>query len=383
MTDSSGSEPTSHFIGLMSGTSLDGVDGVLVHIDAAGKPILLARSGRAMPIGLKKELLALNAPTDNELHRAAMASQALIDLYAQAVEQLLQIAHLSPRYVCAIGVHGQTVRHRPEHGYTIQLNAPSLLAEKTGIDVIADFRSRDIACGGQGAPLVPAFHQALFACNQTRIILNLGGIANVTLLQPGWPVSGFDTGPANLLMDGWCQRHTGHPYDSEGAWGASGTVQPSLLDWIIRSEAWFDKPPPKSTGRDQFNMAWLDSRLAQFSDRQMQQGICDPLLPVNVQATLQALTASTVARALSQHGVDSGDLYVCGGGSKNLALLRLLRGAWSGRVQSTDELGVSAQDVEAMAFAWLAWAHETKKTGNLPEVTGATGGRVLGARWPA
>lgn len=383
MTDTAGSLSKSHFIGLMSGTSLDGVDGVLVHIDSSGKPTLLARSSKTMPAALKKELLALNAPTDNEIHRAAIASQALIDLYAQAVEQLLQLAHLSPSNVNAIGAHGQTVRHRPEHGYTIQLNAPALLAEKTGIDVIADFRSRDMACSGQGAPLVPAFHQSLFACDQTRVILNLGGIANVTLLQPGWPVSGFDTGPANLLMDGWCQRHTGHPYDSEGAWGANGTVQPSLLEWMIRSEAWFDKPPPKSTGRDQFNMAWLDSRLAQFAERQMQQGIRDPLEPIDIQATLQALTAITVVRALSQHGVDTGDLYICGGGAKNLALLRLLRHEWKGQVQSTDELGVSAQDVEAMAFAWLAWAHGIKKTGNLPEVTGAAGERILGARWPA
>jgi len=373
----------SHYIGLMSGTSLDGVDGVLIHMDADDKPTLLARSNRNMPADLRRELLALNSPTDNELHRAALASQALVALYAQAVEQLLQTSHLSPKQIAAIGAHGQTIRHRPELGYTIQLNAPALLAEATGIDVIADFRSRDVACGGQGAPLVPIFHQALFACDQTRIILNLGGIGNATLLQPGWPVTGFDTGPANLLMDAWCQRHTDQPYDSEGAWGGRGQVQPALLDWILRSEPWFDAPPPKSTGRDHFNLNWLDLRLSQFTQRQAQQGIQTSLAPVDIQATLQALTARTITRALAQQGVSTGDLYVCGGGAKNLALLEKLQAEWAGRVDTTDSLGMPVQDVEAMAFAWLAWAHQTKKTGNLPEVTGAAGGRILGAHWPA
>lgn len=367
----------------MSGTSLDGVDGVLVRLTASGAPTLLARSSRPMPIDLKHELLSLNTPTDNELHRAFVASQALVDLYAQTVKTLLRDSGLSASQVSAIGAHGQTVRHRPDQRYTIQLNAPALLAEKTGIDVIADFRSRDMASGGQGAPLVPAFHQALFACDQTRIILNLGGIANVTLLEPGWPVSGFDTGPANLLMDAWCQRHTGQPYDSEGCWGDQGNTQQNLLNWIIRSEAWFDAPPPKSTGRDQFNLTWLDTRLAQFAQRQSQQGATQEIAPVDVQATLQMLTACTVTRALSQHGMAQATIYVCGGGAKNSALLQKLQALWSGDVQTTDALGVPAQDVEAMAFAWLAWAHMTKKTGNLPEVTGAAGGRLLGAHWPA
>uniref|UniRef100_UPI0040485D70 anhydro-N-acetylmuramic acid kinase n=1 Tax=Orrella sp. TaxID=1921583 RepID=UPI0040485D70 len=373
----------SAYIGLMSGTSLDGVDGVLVNIAADGSPSLLARSSRNMPLELKRELLALNTPADNELHRAHMASMALVDLYAQTVAALLRNVSLDASEIVAIGAHGQTVRHRPDHGYTVQLNAPALLAEKTGIDVIADFRSRDMACGGQGAPLVPALHHAVFASDQTRVILNLGGIANVTLLEPGWPVSGFDTGPANLLMDGWCQRHTGQPYDSEGCWGDSGEAHQALLDWILRSEAWFDAPPPKSTGRDQFNLNWLDTRLAQFAQRQSQHGLTDAISAVDVQATLQMLTACTVTRAVAQHGVAQGTIYVCGGGAKNVALLKRLQSQWAGDVQTTDALGVPAQDVEAMAFAWLAWAHQTKKTGNLPEVTGAAGGRLLGARWPA
>jgi len=373
----------SFYIGLMSGTSLDGVDGVLVSLAPDGLPTLLARSSKTIPADLKQELLALNAPTDNELHRAFVASHALVDLYAQTVAALLRDSGLNAKQVQAIGAHGQTVRHRPDHGYTIQLNAPALLAERTGIDVIADFRSRDMASGGQGAPLVPAFHHALFAADQTRIILNLGGIANVTLLEPGWPVSGFDTGPANLLMDAWCQRHTGQPYDSEGCWGDSGQLQQPLLDWILRSEPWFDSPPPKSTGRDQFNLAWLDTRLTQFTQRQAQQGLVKEMAPADVQATLQALTACTVTRALSQHGIAQGTIYVCGGGAKNSALLRRLRSFWVADVQTTDALGIPPQDVEAMAFAWLAWAHVTKKTGNLPEVTGAAGGRILGAHWPA
>lgn len=373
----------SAYIGLMSGTSLDGVDGVLISLTPSGAPTLLARSSRRMPPALKHELLALNAPTDNELHRTALASQALVELYAQTVSALLRDSGLHASQVQAIGAHGQTVRHRPDHGYTIQLNAPALLAEKTGIDVIADFRSRDLASGGQGAPLVPAFHHALFAADQTRIILNLGGIANVTLLEPGWPVSGFDTGPANLLMDAWCQRHTGQPYDSEGCWGDAGQSQQALLDWILRSEAWFDAPPPKSTGRDQFNLTWLDNRLAQFAQRQAQRGITQEISAIDVQATLQMLTAATITRALSQHGVAHGTIYVCGGGAKNTVLLQKLQSLWLGKVLTTDALGVPAQDVEAMAFAWLAWAHQTKKTGNLPEVTGAAGGRLLGARWPA
>ena len=390
LSASNASNP-SHYIGLMSGTSLDGVDGVLIRMEGNNKtdnkthskPTLLARSSRNIPVDLRDELLALNTPTDNELERAALASQALVGLYAQTVEQLLQSANLSPDQIAAIGAHGQTVRHRPELGYTIQLNAPALLAETTGIDVIADFRSRDVACGGQGAPLVPIFHQALFASEQTRIILNLGGIGNVTLLQPGWPVTGFDTGPANLLMDAWCHRHTDQPYDSEGAWGAMGQVQPALLDWILRSEPWFDAPAPKSTGRDQFNLPWLESRLSQFAQRRAQQGIQENLAPIDVQATLQALTVRTITHALTQEGVANGAIFVCGGGAKNTALLEKLQAEWAGQVETTDSLGVPVQDVEAMAFAWLAWAHQTKNTGNLPEVTGARGARILGACWPA
>lgn len=366
---------TGLFIGLMSGTSLDGVDGVLASISEEGQPSLMARAAVAMPAELRDELLALNTPLDNELHRAAMASNALVDLYASVVHCLLDQSTQTAAAVRAIGAHGQTVRHQPALGYTLQLNAPARLAELTGIDVIADFRSRDVAAGGQGAPLVPAFHQAVFGTEQPRVILNLGGIANVTLLRPGQPALGFDTGPANLLMDAWCQTHTGQAFDRDGAWGATGRVDTALLSECIASEPWFDRPPPKSTGRDLFGMGWLQARLLRTS--------AAARAPQDVQATLQALTVKTVVSALARQGLRNTPIYVCGGGAQNGALMAHLSSAWGGDVASTAALGIPPQDVEALAFAWLAWAHVQKKTGNLPEVTGAIGGRLLGACWPA
>lgn len=359
----------------MSGTSLDGVDGVLASVGSNGRPALIARAGVPMPLDLREELLALNTPHDNELHRAALASNALVDLYAVVVKNLLDQARLTARGVTAIGAHGQTVRHQPSLGYTLQLNAPARLAELTGIDVVADFRSRDVAAGGQGAPLVPAFHRAIFGVEQERVILNLGGIANVTLLRPGLPVLGFDTGPANLLMDAWCQTHTGQPFDHEGAWGASGQVDEMLLAECVASEPWFGLAPPKSTGRDVFGMGWLQARLLRTAAMAR--------APQDVQATLQALTVSTVTRALASQGLRNTPIFVCGGGARNTALLARMAQAWEGEVASTEALGIPPRDVEALAFAWLAWAHVQKKTGNLPEVTGAIGERLLGACWPA
>jgi len=362
------------YIGLMSGTSLDGVDGVLTSIDANGNPKLLAHSEVAFPETLRAELLALNSPGQDELHRASLASLALTALYAQTVHKILSRAGLKPDAIEAIGAHGQTVRHRPELGYTLQLNAPAKLAEATGIGVVADFRSRDIAAGGQGAPLVPAFHRAVFGASTDRVILNLGGIANVTLLRASGPVIGFDTGPANLLMDAWCQSHTGAPFDHDGAWGATGQADARLLDELIESEPWFLNPPPKSTGRDLFSMAWLGERLGPSHK---------PLLAQDVQATLQGLTARSIVEALHAQGLSDCEIYVCGGGARNKALMSRLAASWRGEVATTDALGIDAQCVESLAFAWLAWAHLHKKTGNLMEVTGASGERLLGAFWPA
>jgi anhydro-N-acetylmuramic acid kinase len=365
---------TGLYIGLMSGTSLDGVDGVLARIDDTGNPRLLAHAEVAMPAALRAELLALNSPCDNELHRAAMASLALTALYQQAVDELLAKTGQGANTIQAIGAHGQTVRHRPELGYTLQLNAPAKLAETTGIAVVADFRSRDVAAGGQGAPLVPAFHRAVFGSESQRVILNLGGIANVTILRPGAPVTGFDTGPANLLMDAWCQSHTGEPFDRDGAWGAHGQVDERLLESLMQSEPWFALAPPKSTGRDLFSQDWLHARLTEQNRRISAQ---------DVQATLQGLTVRSIVQALKGQGLHDCEIFVCGGGARNKTLMGRLSANWRGAVAATDSLGVDAQAVESLAFAWLAWAHLQKKTGNLKEVTGASGERLLGAYWPA
>lgn len=363
------------YIGLMSGTSVDGVDGVLVRLPASQAPQVLASASLPMPENLRRELLALNSPGDDELARAALAANALARLYAQAVAALLQNAGVAAGDVTAIGAHGQTVRHRPDAGYTVQLNAPALLAELSGIDVVADFRSRDVAAGGQGAPLVPPFHTAIFGAPQGRAVLNLGGIANVTLLAPGQPARGFDTGPANVFLDAWCQRHLGQPYDADGRWAATGQVVAPLLEQLIASEPWFALPPPKSTGRDLFNLQWLDDRLAAFDGPKP--------APQDVQATLQRLTARTVANAIDAAAGGTQEVFVCGGGAYNAGLMRELAYCLQRPVQATDALGVPAQQVEALAFAWLAQAFVERKPAGLPAVTGARGARILGALYPA
>ena len=360
-------------IGLMSGTSLDGVDGVLARFTGTKPPAIIARSSSDLGQQLRSELLALNTSGTDELHRAAMAANALSDSYAQVVAELLKATDLLASDIAAIGAHGQTVRHQPGLGYTTQLLAPARLAESTGIAVIADFRSRDVAAGGQGAPLVPAFHRAIFGTESPRVILNLGGIANVTVLRPNQPVIGFDTGPANMLLDLWCERHTGKPFDHDGQWAASGQCQTKLLEHLLESEPWFTLPPPKSTGRDLFNAAWLDSRLAGYTE----------LAAGDVQATLLALTIESIVMALKAQNLFTAPIYTCGGGARNAALMQLLGERWPAEVSTTDVLGVGIQDMEALAFAWLAWMHLNKNASNLPEVTGASGLRILGACWPA
>lgn len=363
------------YIGLMSGTSVDGVDGVLARLGDGQPPQVLASASLPMPTELRQELLALNLSGEDELARGALAANALARLYAQAVSDLLREAGVAARDVAAIGAHGQTVRHRPDSGYTVQLNAPALLAELSGIDVVADFRSRDVAAGGQGAPLVPPFHAAIFGAPEGRAVLNLGGIANVTLLEPGKSPRGFDTGPANVFLDGWCQRHLGAPYDADGRWATSGQVLAPLLELLIASEPWFALPPPKSTGRDLFNMQWLDSRLAEFDGPRP--------APQDVQATLQRLTARTVANAIDAAAAGTREVFVCGGGARNPGLMRELAYCLQRPVRATDALGVPAQQVEALAFAWLAQAFVARRPAGLPDVTGARGPRILGALYPA
>ncbi|HEY9573717.1 MAG TPA: anhydro-N-acetylmuramic acid kinase [Pusillimonas sp.] len=365
------------FIGLMSGTSTDGVDGVLADFSQAARPRVLATVSLPMPAKLREEFLALNLAGQNELARAALAGNALARLYAQAVHALLRQAKVQARQVCAIGAHGQTVRHDPAAGYTIQINAPAVLAELSEIAVIADFRSRDIAAGGQGAPLVPAFHHALFAGSAPRAILNLGGIANVTLLDAAGGIRGFDTGPANVLLDLWVHEKTGQAYDANGAWADSGRPSAALLDFLIGSEPWLALPPPKSTGRDLFNWSWLSQRLNDFH------ADATTLADNDVQATLQRLSAITVGQAIARHAPDTTDVLVCGGGALNGGLMRELQAALPCPVRPTSDVGVPVQIVEALAFAWLAWAHERGLPAGLPSVTGAHSARVLGCKYPA
>ncbi|MET0541007.1 MAG: anhydro-N-acetylmuramic acid kinase [Variovorax sp.] len=370
------------FIGLMSGTSLDGVDGVLADFSNGGIAVR-AHATAHFPISLRAELLALNTPNgDNELHRAALAGNHLARLYADVAHQLLADTGVAAAAVRAIGAHGQTVRHRPgefdDVGYSLQINSPAALAEWTGIDVVADFRSRDLAAGGQGAPLVPGFHRALFGRPDRAIaVLNIGGIANLSLLPPGAgadaTVLGFDCGPGNALMDHWCQSHVGEPFDRGGQWAASGRVLPELLARLAGGP-WFTRAPPKSTGRDLFNPAWLATHL----------GADSGAAAVDVQATLAELTASACASDVQRYGPRSTELIVCGGGALNDHLMARLKALLPGvDVVSSAERGLPPQQVEAAAFAWLARATIRGEPGNLASVTGARGARVLGGIYPA
>lgn len=363
------------FIGLMSGTSIDGVDAVLADFTQTTTPRILASASLPMPAPLRAEFLALNVSGHNEIVRSALAGNQLAKLYAQACDRLLDSTGMAPREICAIGAHGQTVRHDPAAGYSIQINAPAMLAELTGIDVVADFRSRDICAGGQGAPLVPAFHQAIFACEHTRVVLNLGGIANITVLEPGRPLRGFDTGPANALLDLWCHEKTGALYDDGGRWAASGNTCPELLSLMYESEPWFALPAPKSTGRDLFNAAWLSAKLESFGAKK--------LADEDVQATLQSLTALSVQRAIADYAAGAQEVLVCGGGAFNNGLIKELEQRLGVSVRPTSDVGVPVQSVEALAFAWLALAHVSGLAAGIPSVTGAKAARVLGARYPA
>ena len=366
------------YIGLMSGTSLDGVDAVLV--DLGGSQFrVLGYCSAPFPDALRAELLALNAPGDNELHRAALAGNALARTYANQVHALLTQCQKTPADIRAIGAHGQTVRHRPQEfdgtGYTLQLNQPALLAELCGIDVVADFRSRDVAAGGQGAPLVPPFHQAFFAKpGQATAVLNIGGISNVSVLGTDPEnILGFDCGPGNALMDAWCQQHTRLAYDAEGAWAASGKVDAALLA-DLQSDPFFSKLPPKSTGRDLFNTGWLSHWLA-FHPK---------LSPVDVQTTLTELTAWACADSARTSASNCQTLIVCGGGALNLELMRRLQlDLPASRVDSSEKHGLPPLQVEATAFAWLAQQAIERKTSSLKSVTGARGARILGAIYPA
>jgi anhydro-N-acetylmuramic acid kinase len=382
------------YIGLMSGTSTDGVDGLLLDMTAAAQQAVRAFVSLPLPADLRGELLALNRSGENELHRAALAANALVGVYAQAVQQLLAQADLPASAIAAIGAHGQTVRHQPGAcdgvGYTLQLNAPALLAERTGIAVVADFRSRDVAAGGQGAPLVPFFHRQWFAAKEDAAgaagaagaaqsdiaALNIGGISNISLLPAQGAVRGFDCGPGNVLMDAWVQQHLGASYDEDGRWAAGGQVQAALLAQCL-AEPYFALPAPKSTGRDLFHLPWLLQQLAALLPLK--------IAPQDVQATLLELTARSIAEALQREAPQQpAQLLVCGGGAYNGALMARLQALLPAvAVHSSAAYGLAPNQVEAAAFAWLAAQCLQGRALPLPSVTGAAAARVLGAIYPA
>jgi len=359
------------YIGLMSGTSLDGVDAVLADL-STDTPRVVAHAHRPFSHDLRDELWALTAPGADEIERAGAAAQQLADLYAHCVADVLQRADYAPADILAIGAHGQTVRHRPAAGYSIQLNAPARLAELTQIDVVADFRSRDLAAGGQGAPLVPAFHAAAFAADRPRAVVNIGGISNITFL-PGESqgLIGFDCGPGNLLLDAWATQHRAEPFDRNGAFAAAGRPDSELLARLL-AEPFLALPPPKSTGRELFSRAWLAHALAGT-----------PPSPEDVQRTLTEFTARCIGTAIQRWCAPASEVVACGGGVRNATLMAALAQAVAPRrLIASSALGIEPDQVEALAFAWLAQRCLRRETGNVPAVTGARGARVLGAIYP-
>lgn len=368
---SSSTSSSNLFIGIMSGTSADAIDVVIVDCAEAGKIRLLGTYSQAWPTKIRERILQLGAGCANELDIAGYLDREIAVHFAQAANDALTQIGLSSSAIRAIGSHGQTVRHRPNGPlpFSMQLGDPNTIAELTGISVVADFRRRDIAAGGQGAPLVPAFHQHYFAASDTNIVvLNLGGIANMTVLQPGQAVAGYDIGPANMLMDGWCQRHLNQRFDRNGEWAASGTVHQALLVQLL-AHPYFQQKAPKSTGREDFGMAWLEQVLITLSETETLGA--NALLAEDVQATLAALSVEGIRREIAdiQPG---GELLVCGGGALNGEVMRLLQQAlpnW--QVTSTAAHGLDPLWVEACAFAWLAERAVHGLSGNVPSVTGA------------
>lgn len=363
-----------YYIGLMSGTSMDALDAVLV--DFSNVPLrLVSHHSRPLPPDLRQQLLSLSSIGENELERVAQADIQLGRFCAETVLELLADAHIGHIEVIAIGSHGQTIRHAPNASppYSVQIGDGNTIAQATGIATVTDFRRRDMVVGGQGAPLVPAFHEALYrSSNIERVILNIGGMANISILpaDEDTPVSGFDTGPGNVLLDAWIQQKQGELYDMDGSWGRSGKVNATLLESLL-SDPYFSLKPPKSTGREKFNLAWLQAHLA------------EKLSDEDIQATLVELTACSISQAIHDYAAESGELLVCGGGAHNgLLMERLAARLPQWHVGSTEEYGLAPRWVEATAFAWLARQTLLNLPGNLPSVTGATEAVVLGAIYP-
>lgn len=364
---------TSLHIGIMSGTSLDGVDIALARFsDDTRRATLVGAHCLPFPPRLRDDLLGLCQPGEDEIRRAGLAGQQWARLAAEGVTRLLREHGLTAADISAIGSHGQTIRHHPEAGFSVQIGAPALLAELCGIEVITDFRNRDMAAGGQGAPLVPAFHSwLLHSPGESRALINIGGFANLTLLGPRGEVVGFDSGPGNVLLDYWIQQHRGMSFDPAGSWARSGAVIPTLLERMLGDD-YFSRAAPKSTGREYFNPAWLQTMLGDARHA-----------PEDVQATLLELTARSIASAVVLCQPQPTSAYVCGGGAHNTLLMERLRNLLDCHIGTTAELGVDPDWMEAIAFAWLARRCQQRLGGNLPAVTGADGVRILGAVYPA
>jgi len=367
---------TLFFIGVMSGSSLDGIDVALTEISNDHCSVV-ATHFQAYPANIKQSLLALHFPTDNELEQSALMANQLARLYAQAVNTLLEESNFKSEDITAIGCHGQTIRHQPtinnDIGYTIQLGNNALLAELTNISVVGDFRSRDIAASGQGAPLVPAFHKAIFSSpDKNRVILNIGGIANITYLTTTGSVLGFDSGPGNILLDHWVKQHLGQEYDADGTWAATGEIHQTLLNSML-ADPYFSLTPPKSTGRDLFNAPWLQQHLRDLT-----------CTPEDVARSLVALSTQSISQAIKQYCPKVDEVYLCGGGAHNQLLQDTLQLALGDTpLATTDALGIHVDWVEAAAFAWLAKQTIENTPSNLPSATGADGPRVLGAIYPS
>ncbi len=362
---------TEYYLGLMSGTSADAVDVVIV--DFANDTInLTASHSVSLPPDIRQQIHALATPSNNEIDRLGALDRQLGELFADTINQAISKSHISPQQIIAIGSHGQTIRHRPPgsgtHPFTLQIGDPNVIAERTGIATVADFRRRDMAAGGQGAPLVPAFHQAVFhSSDRDRVVVNVGGMANITGLPTFGTTLGFDTGPGNVLMDAWILKNLGKAYDANGDWAASGFVDKSLLAHLL-AHPFLQQTAPKSTGREAFNLAWLETELA---SRQV--------APADVQATLLALTAESIAKDIVQLTSASCEVFVCGGGAYNLRLLSELQSRLPhAKLATTAAFGIAPEWAEAMAFAWLAKQTMERKNGNLSAVTGAKREVILG-----
>jgi len=365
---------TAYYIGLMSGTSADAVDAVLVDFSHT-HPQLVASLSTPITPTLRQQIHTLASPGNNEIDLMGKLDQQLGQLFAQTILQLLAHATVPAERVIAIGSHGQTIRHRPPsphqaYPFTLQIGDPNVIAELTGITTVADFRRRDMAAGGHGAPLVPAFHRAIFHDDKhDRAIVNIGGMANITWLPAKGEVTGFDTGPGNALMDAWILKKIGHDYDKHGDWAASGQANDALVTQLLE-HVFFRTEPPKSTGREDFNLAWLESELATFGQL---------LAPADIQASLLQLTVKSIAYSIQALSPRPCELFVCGGGAYNLELMkRLQQHMGESPVISSAQLGIAPEWVEAMAFAWLAQQTMHHKNGNLCSVTGANREVILG-----